>query len=398
MERGRVLADEEIRQAEAGTTAAVESERRESAHASLAADLAAAAQPSDAAADPAPAGPEFKAGSSDDDPEVHAGGAIDDDPLGEELIAEMRRGLTGHVEAAENESATEPVAFDFKRPGGLGRHFEQNLRNLAENLAKMSSISLTSLLRANTTLELREVGLSPYADYLATVPRPSCLAIVALPPLQGRALLHLDLGICFSLLKRLMGGAAEAEKRTREFTEIERGVVCIVIQKFLELLRQAGARLLDLAPEFVSLENNPDYITGISAGDTLVRLSFAINLESENGVLDLCLPLTGFEPVRDLFDPQEHAELRSEEEVDRDRRRVLHVIQGTDCDIIVKFAELKANLEWILRLQEGDVIPLKQMSDAPFRVEIAGKDAFWGEAGRLNQQRAVRLTQRISEE
>jgi flagellar motor switch protein FliM len=108
--------------------------------------------------------------------------------------------------------------------------------------------------------------------------------------------------------------------------------------------------------------------------------------------------LTGFDPVRTLFDPDELVEMRSPTEVRRDRRQVLEVVQGTTAEVVVRLGELPLNVEQIMRLEEGSLLPLGKPVDAPLLVAIEGKTVFEGVAGRLHQNRAVKLTRRLNEE
>jgi flagellar motor switch protein FliM len=320
------------------------------------------------------------------------------------ITAEGEDGFGAGLEDAFREEAGggsepgRPSAFDFNQPRNISKLFEQNLRNLGENFAKLASVSLTNLLRANTSLEFRELRLSPGGDYLSGLPNPTCVATVALPPLQGRSLLHLDLALCFSMLKKLMGGAGEPEEMVREFTEIERSVFRSVTGKLLELLRGAGSRLVALEPAFVGLENNPDYLTGVAAGDTFMLLGFQFKLDTQAGGMEFAIPMTSFAPVRDAFDPQERREMRSAQEVRRDRRQVLTMLNGAGAEVVIKLAEVSTSLQQLMSLREGEIFSLGEPVDSPLVVEIERKPLFRGEAGRVRQKRAVRLTGRIQEE
>ena len=143
---------------------------------------------------------------------------------------------------------------------------------------------------------------------------------------------------------------------------------------------------------------NPVYLSAMAPGDNVVVLEYMLQLESLEGRLVFCIPLSGFEPVRAQFDPEESLELRSPGEVRRDRRAVLDVLQGTSAEAVVKLGELTLSLERIMRLEEGDLIPLGQPVAAPLVVEIEGKPAYAGVAGRVRQNRAVQLTRRLNEE
>ncbi len=314
------------------------------------------------------------------------------DPLGSSLDAALGD------DDDEPTSADSPVPFDFNRPHSVSRTFEQQLRNMCENFAKAATITFTNVFRVNTLLEFKGLTLVSCKDYLAEMPNPTCISNVTLAPLKGQALLHLDLELCFAMLKKLMGGAAETEETLREFTDIERGIFLNIVLKLLGNLREASARLVDMKPEFVSMENNPAYVSGVTMGDSLVTLEFTFKLDAVEGPLEFGIPMAAFEPVRELFDPEERRELRSLEELRQDRNQILDLVQGTHSEIVVKLCEMGTTLEAIMQLQEGDLLHLSQPVDALLLVEVQDKPMFLAEAGRVRQNRAVRLTERLNEE
>jgi flagellar motor switch protein FliM len=288
--------------------------------------------------------------------------------------------------------------FDFSRPYSISRNFDKNLRSLADNYAKAASLLFTNLLRSNCELEFRRVLLHTFGEYQANLPNPACLATVTLAPLKGSALLHTDLSLTFAMLKRLLGGPIEAEARLREFTEIELSVVRSLALKHLDLFKTAGARIVAMDPKIVALENNPTYLNVLSPGDSVVTLEFRFHLENLDGDLTYCLPLAAFEPVRALFDPEESSEPRPTHEVRRDRELVFDLVQGVAVEAVVKLGDLGLTVERLMRLEEGDVLPLPLSVDAPLALEVEDRPLFLGTAGRVRQQRALKLTRSLSEE
>lgn len=316
---------------------------------------------------------------------------VDSDPLG----AAIDDVLLDELEAT---SALEIEIFDFNRPHSISRNFEQQLCNLAENFAKLATINFTNIFRVNTVLEFRELRLLSCGDYLANLGNPSFVANLTLAPLKGQALLHLDLGLCFSMLKKLMGGVAEAEERSREFTEIECAIFRSLVLKILANLREASSRLVDMKPEFVSMENNPEYVRGVAVGDSMLVMAFRFKLDAVEGALELGIPMPAFEPVHSLFDPEEKPELRSQAEQQQDQQQILNLIQGTRGEIVALLSQLETNLDAVMRWSEGDLIHLPQPVDAPLVVEFQGKSMFRAEAGRVRQNRAVKLIEKLNEE
>ena len=289
-------------------------------------------------------------------------------------------------------------AYDFNRPHSISRRFEQNLQNVAEVFARNATVSLTSLLRSNVVVEFQGLSLKAFGEYRDKLPRPTCLAAVTLRPLAGQSLMHLDLSLCFVILKKLMGGRPDSEERIRAFTEIERGIFSQFMSRINELLRGACSKLVAIDPDLISLENNPDYVAAIPTGETVVCLRFRLRVEAVEGLVEMVLPLTGFSPVREIFDPEEHLEVRSGNEIKQDQRQILDMIQATSSELVVRLGEISMTLDRVLGMKEGDLLHLAQAVDSPLSVLIEGREVFEAEAGRINQNRAVKLVRKLEKE
>ena len=308
--------------------------------------------------------------------------------------------LQGALDAMVSERPAEGAVrpFDFSRPYSISRNFDKNLRSLADNFAKSASLFATNQLRANCTVEFRRIVLQTFGEYQSNLPNPTTLATVTLAPLKGSVLVNLDLSLAFAMIKRLFGGPTEAESCLREFTEIELSIVRSLITKQLDLLKSAGARIVTMDPKIVAIENNPTYLSVLSPGDSVVTLEFRQHVDNLEGDLSFCLPMVSFEPVRAQFDPEESAEIRPAGDVRRDRELVLDMVQGVPVEAVVKLSELEMTMGRIMQLEVGDVLPLPQPVDEPLALEIEDRPLLLGTAGRVRQQRALKVTRRLHEE
>jgi flagellar motor switch protein FliM len=322
----------------------------------------------------------------------------------EELVGAVDNGLGVDLEDVLNADSDEddlgdgPKRYDFNRPTNISRTFEQNLQSIAESFAKTGSIDFTSLMRMTTTVEFMGLKQTTFAEYLDEMPNPTCGAMVTLAPLKGYSLVHIDLGLCFVFLKKLMGGTPDMEDTVREFTEIERGINAGLVGRFTEIFRKAASKLIKVEPGFVNLENNPNYLSGIADGEAMIILKFRVKVDTVEGPVELGLPLPAFTPVRDIFDPVQEVELRTPQELKEDRRKVLDMIQGTGTELTAELGGYETTLEEILKLKVGDLLHLPQSVNSPLRVMIEGQNAWEGEAGRIGQSRAVKLIRQLNKE
>lgn len=322
----------------------------------------------------------------------------------EDLAGAVDDGMAVDLEDVLNADSDEgnldggPRRYDFNRPTNISRTFEQNLQSLAESFAKTGTIDFTSLMRMTTTVEFQGLKQTTFAEYIEELPNPTCGAMVTLAPLKGYSMIHIDLGLCFVFLKKLMGGTPDMEDSVREFTEIERGINAGLVGRFTDIFCKAAAKLIKLEPGFGNLENNPNYLGGIADGEAMIVLKFRVKVDTVEGPVEIGLPLPAFSPVREIFDPVQDIELRTNHELQDDRRKVLDLIQSTGTELTVELGGFDTNLEEIVKLKVGDILHLPQGVESPLKVMIEGEHAWLGEAGRIGQSRAVKLTKQLTKE
>ena len=335
------------------------------------------------------------------DQQIDLGAAID---AAEEMAGAVDDGLGLDIEDVLNASSQEedlgdnPVKYDFHRPHHISRPFEKNLQAVAEYFAKNGTIEFTSRLRVATDIKYVGLRQCTYGEFLRELPRPTCAAMVELNPLKGPSLLHMDLGLSFVFMKKLLGGLPEADTIVRDFTEIERGIATDLVERFLELFRKSMSKLVEVESRLAALENNPHYLSGISEGSSLLILMFKVKLDEFEGPIQWAMPLSSFGPVRDIFDPSDAKESRNGEELRDDRRKILNMVQSSGSDLVVQLGQFETNLETILNLAIGDVLELPQGVSTPLKIQIAGRDAWLGEAGRVGNNRAVQLVSQLTKE
>lgn len=288
--------------------------------------------------------------------------------------------------------------YDFNRPNSISRTFEQNLNAVGEAFAKTGTIDFTNLFRMTTTVEFQGLRQSTYSEYLEGLPNPTCAALVTLAPLKGYSMVHIDLGLSFLFLKKLMGGTVDPEENVREFTEIERGINAGLVGRFTDIFRKGTAKWLEVSPAFVNLENNPNYLTGLAEGTAMIIMKFMVKLDTVEGMVEMGFPHAAFGPVRDIFDPQAGVEMRTSNEKKEDRRRILDMIQGTGTQMTVQLGELNTSLQDVMNMAVGDILHLPQSLKSPLKVKIEGQASWLGEAGRIGQNRAVKLIQQLDKE
>lgn len=290
---------------------------------------------------------------------------------------------------------TGPQSYDFNRPHNLSRTFERTLRGICETYAKVATLSFSNLVRANCVFTFGGLKLASFGEAFAAVENPSGIAVVELAPLKGVSLVTVDAGAMFSLFTKLLGGPIEATKQIRDFTEIEVNLARKIMDRLLENFTASAEKVVDLSSQVNQIENNPNYLNVYADGETVVNLQYTIAIEELNGFLNFFLPLSAFEPVRDIFDPKEGMARPGQDPAER--QRIEQAVNAVPATVSVRLASQDIGLDELTRLREDDVLPLAHAVGRPLDVMVEGDRMFQGTLGQVGQTRACRIVGRVKE-
>lgn len=288
--------------------------------------------------------------------------------------------------------------FDFHRPNNnLSKGFERNVRGVSEGFAKDASLSFSNLMRGTCDFTFGGVRVHSFGETLSAWENPSCIAMCSMEPLQGMVLLHVDASLMFSFFTKLLGGPIEEPSQVRDFTEIEMGMARRVLGKILEIFSVATDKVVRLTPLLIQIENNPNYLNAFPDGEPVLHLQYNVTMEEIGGVMSFIIPLVGFDPVREDFDPREGLDLRNHADRSSEKTKARSLLGSASATLSASFRARPIRIGELLSLKVGDVLELEHHVDRPLDVEIEGKPLFRGVSGRIGRTRAVRLLGRKEE-
>jgi len=309
----------------------------------------------------------------------------------DELIESIREDVL-ELEVMDMPEFDECVAYDFSRPHSLSRAFESNLATINDSFARQTAISLSNFYRSSVSVIPREsIGHVLLQDYIKKLSKPSCIAIVNMPPLRGQMIIKLGYSTVFALVDKLMGGSGEPLDKAREFTEIEFRVFGRIVDKVLQDFAIGSNRFLELNPSISRLENNPEFVNICSGMERVVSLEFDITMGETNDMMDITIPVSAFDPVIDVLDPEEDMPERSPDEKVDDARRLRETLNEVKLDIRADIGTTEIPIEEAKALVEGDVLVLNRKASEPVDILVEGLTKFGGIPGGISGRKAVKL-------
>src|SRR4051812_15695003 len=193
--------------------------------------------------------------------------------------------------------------YDFRRPDKFSKEHIRAIQNIHETFARVTASSLSSYLRATTTVSLSSIEQVVYDEYIHQLSNPTLVNLIELQPLTGRIVVEMNMNVGLAMLDRMMGGPGTVTNRS-EMTAIEMALLRSLGSTVTAGLKDGWAAVADLQPLLVETVLNADLVQAALPGDIAALLLFEINTLGMSGMLSICVPHPVIEPLMDRLNTQ----------------------------------------------------------------------------------------------
>ena len=264
------------------------------------------------------------------------------------------------------------------------------LETIHETFARTFRVALFNLLQREPQVTFEGVRTQKAGDYLAGITTPASLDICRLKPLPGNALIVFDPTLVFLMVDTYFGGQGRPLDRSgdRGLTPTEVRFVHLVLRQAASDLGQAWAPVAQVEVELVKHESNPLFASVAAPTDTVLINRFNIELPSGGGALDLVMPSTMIDPVREVLTAGIVA--RSGNAEAWAPSLAAHLTNAA-LEVRAVLSEVEITLGELQRLTPGDVLPI----EAPGRVTLYAGDQplYAGKFGVSRGRNALKILQ-----
>src|SRR5690606_16292780 len=234
------------------------------------------------------------------------------------------------------------------------------LELINERFARHLRSLLLNFMRRNADITVGSIKILKYADFERNLPVPSNLNMVQMKPLRGTALFTYDPTLVFLVIDSLFGGDGRYHTRVegRDFTTTEQRIIRRLLNLTLESYGKSWEAVYPVEFEYVRSEMHTKFASITGNNEVVVVSSFHIEFGATGGELNICLPYSMIEPVRDLLTrPRQETTL---EEVDQGwTQQLSRQVRSADVDLAAEFATIPSSIGELMRLQVGDMLPIE---------------------------------------
>ncbi|HNW47140.1 MAG TPA: flagellar motor switch protein FliM [Thermotogota bacterium] len=318
------------------------------------------------------------------------------DTLSQEEIDSLLRAVTkGEVSVEEikkDEERAKVKSYDFRRPMKFSKDHTRTFQMIHENFARSLSTYLSGRLRFFVDVSLGPIEQITYGEFLKSVPNPTYMAIFTGSTLKGSAILEINQTIIFGMIDRILGGAGMSITKSRSLTEIETNIIRRETMRFLTLLRDAWASVMEFIPEIENIESNPQFVQIAPINDMTLLITLEVTIGTIEGFVNICIPTSVVEPFTEKITHQFWFSAAEKKEKEELTPKIARNLQNAPITLQAILGKTRLSVGELLYLQKGDVLRLDQYHDQKINIAIGDFPKFEGIPGTHRGKKAVKVT------
>lgn len=301
-------------------------------------------------------------------------------------------------EAALDEQTSGPVRqknvrnYDFKKQNKFSKEHIRTLSMIHEAFSRILSTALSAQLRMLVQIEIISVEQLTFDEYSRSLPSPTILNVFTMEPLIGTALFEINLDMASAIIDRMLGGPGKVTRIRRDLSDIERTLVGNITNRTLASLAEAWSNIIQLTPKLETMEMNPRFIQIVPPSDAVVLIIFEAKFGENMGPLSLCIPYIVLEPVMGKISAQTMFAMNRQTVTAEHRAGLEHRVSRTAVEVSVLLGRTTIQVDDLLGLQAGDVLPLHAPVGRDLEVQVGNRLKFRGHPGVVRNHMAVQVT------
>jgi len=316
------------------------------------------------------------------------------DLLSQDEIDALLKGVqSGDIdtETAKDKILSGIRTYDFTTQERIVRGRMPGLEISNERFARFLRNSLTSLLMRHVDTNVQGSEVIKFGEFMRTIPFPSSINIFKINPFKGYAILLIEAPVVFAFVEFFFGNntAKLVKSEGRAFTSIEQRVIKNVVNVILKDFAAAWNGIADIEPELIGSEMNPQLVTIVTPSEIIIKITIQLEIEDFEGKIFFCVPYSMIEPVKEKL----YSAIQSDKfELDkRWSEKIKDVLMESDIEVVVELGRVRLNLETLLNLEVGSIIPLNNQVSDDVLIKVEGKTIYIGMPGHSRGNQAVKI-------
>jgi len=282
------------------------------------------------------------------------------DFLSQDEVDALLKGVTGESDEPEKEAeAGEGIrSYNLGTQERIVRGRMPTLELVNERFARYLRIGLFNYMHRTTEISVGPIRVQKYSEFIRNLVVPTNLNLVLAKPLRGTALFVFDPNLVFLVVDNMFGGDGRFHTRVegRDFTATEQRIIQGLLGVVFTEYNRSWKPVYDLTFEYIRSEMNSQFANIATPSEIVISTTFSLEFGGSTAEMHICFPYSMIEPIRDLL----YSSMQSDQ-LSSDKRWIIMLrkqLKDAEVEIAAQLATTTVTLGQILKMKEGDIIPL----------------------------------------
>lgn len=255
----------------------------------------------------------------------------------------------------------------------------QVLEYIHKEYAEVLSLSLFRDIQVKVSLEsIQEIS---YEEFRHSIPCPAVITVFKLNPLEGYLLFETSSDFVSKISSVCPDKYGDQKQELLGNLESDKSTFIKITEMFIKHLEKPWGTALAVTSEVEYVETDPANIKQLVTNESVVLISLSVTLNKFTGFFNICIPYSSVEKYSGKL---EITPVFPEIETS-------FFLENARVNIKAVLAEINLSLGELMELENGMVLNTYKPYKNKVAILVEGKHCFDGEAGLLNNRKAVKI-------
>jgi len=323
-------------------------------------------------------------------------GEIAETPPPDEAEPAEREEPAGRKKGKSLQEKGEVQEYDLTTQDRIFRGKMPMLDVIHEKFCRDFRSSLSIELRRVVDVEVGDIRLIKFSEFLNSLPLPTSINLFKMEPLRGMGAMIVESSFAFVLVNIFLGGIGKSRFRIegRDFTSIELNIVRKVVDSALVEFQKAWEPLEPVKIEFQRTEINPQFVSIAHPTEIVLVIESSVDVDGNSGLIQIVLPYAMIEPMRDKLSSAFLGEGSAYDD-SLWRTVISETVLESEVEVVAQLGELKVTVGELINLQEGQILPMDKFADQPLDIVIQDRIKYQASVGTERGYKAFRILKEV---